>query len=203
MSLSNEDEELLDFDFDIEAEVKETIIAVDTTSKSIEKADTKTDKLVGKLDKISQNFDIAETNISNMTTDITEQVGDVKHLPSLETSDIFQLDMLQQDFMNVRATLLDTVSKGKMVIDALTNEIVINPTDGELIGSYSQLISVVNSSMKLLNSSYKDISDIVTKVKKLENDTKNSMGGDNNGVTNIQNNFYAENLNDIIRKIKN
>jgi hypothetical protein len=202
MSLSQDDEQLLDFDFDLESEVKETIEAVEVTTKSIEKADTKTEKLVGKLDKISQNFDIAESNIDDMTTDITEQVADVKNLPSLETSEIFQLEILQQDFMCVRGTLLDTVSKGKMVIDALTNEIIINPTDADMVGSYSQLIGVVNSSMKLLNSSYKDITDIVSKVKKLEENAKD-MGSDGKGVTNIQNNFYAENLNDIIRKIKN
>jgi predicted NUDIX family NTP pyrophosphohydrolase len=201
MALSREDEELLDFDFNIEEEVKSTIEAVEVTSKNIEKADDKTGKLVNKLDKISENFDIAETQVDTMTKEVEVQVASVNHLPSVEVGDIFQLNMLQQDFMEVRKTLLDTVSKGKMVIDALTNEIVINPTDAEMVGSYSQLIGVVNSSMKLLNSSYKDISDIVTKVKKLEDDAKGAAGIDGN-VTNIQNNFYAENLNDIIQKLK-
>lgn len=198
MALTKEDEELLDFDFEIEVEeTKEKIVKAEET---VGQTDTKAGKLLNKLDKISQNFDIAETTADELALVVEEEVGEVKNLPSMQPSDMFQLEMLQSDFMNVRTTLMDTVTKGKSVIDTLTNELILNPTDAEMVASYSQLISVVNSSMRLLSGTYKDISEIVSKVKKLEEQSGQSTGP--GGVTNIQNNFFAENTNDIIKQLR-
>ena len=196
MSLSKEDEELLDFDFELE--VEETQTKIQETEKTVEKNDNKASKLMNKLDNISKNFDLAEDTAKELTLEVETEVQDIKKLPSVDVGDMFQLEMLQQDFLSVRGTLLDTVTKGKSVIDTLTNEIVLNPTDAEMIASYSQLIGVVNSSMRLLSGTYKDISDIVTKIKKLEEMAETTS----NNVTNIQNNFYAENTNDIIKQLK-
>ena len=198
--LSKEDEELLDFDFEIAAQdISENKVIVE---KNIEKTEGKADKLLNKLDNISKNFEIAETTVKELTEVVVENVNEVKNLPSVDIGDMFKLNMLQEDFLSVRNTLLDTVTKGKMVIDALTNEIIINPTDAEMVAGYSQLIQVVNSSMKLLSSTYKDISDIVIKVKKLEEMSNKSDEGKIGTMNNIQNNFYVESTSDIIKQLK-
>lgn len=198
--LSREDEELLDFDFEIAAQdISENKVIVE---KNIEKTEGKADKLISKLDNISKNFEIAETTVKELTEVVVENVNEVKNLPSVDIGDMFKLNMLQEDFLSVRNTLLDTVTKGKMVIDALTNEIIINPTDAEMVAGYSQLIQVVNSSMKLLSSTYKDISDIVIKVKKLEEMSNKSDEGKIGTMNNIQNNFYVESTSDIIKQLK-
>lgn len=189
-----DDVELLDFDFDLE--VEETKVQITKTEAKIEVVDNKAGKLVSKLDMISKNFDIAAETANALSDIVMDEVNEVKNLPTMNVGDIFQLELLQSDFMSVRGTLIDTVTKGKMVIDSLTNEIIMNPTNAELVMGYSQLINVVNSSMKLLTSTYKDISDIVVKVKKLE-----EASGPSKQV-NIQNNFYAESTSDIIKQLR-
>lgn len=94
---------------------------------------------------------------------------------------------------------MDTVTKGKLVIDTLTVELQVSPNNAELVAGYSQLISVVNSSMKLLSTTYKDISDVILRIKKFEESNKESETA---GTTNIQNNFYTENVNDIIAALR-
>jgi len=189
------DEELLDFDF--EAEVEDTKKHIEETEKKIDKNDSKANKIVSKLEKISSNFDIAESTVTELSTEIEDDVKEVKSIANISPSDMFQLDILYSDFTNIRTTLMDTVTKGKTVIDTLTNELAINPTDAELVASYSQLIGVVNSSMKLLSTTYKDISDVILRIKKFEEESGNS-----GATTNIQNNFHIESTADIIKKLR-
>lgn len=194
------DEDLLDFDF-IE-EVKETKKHIEEVEKRTDKAVTNSNILVTKLDKISKNFDIATTEVEEMTTEVATEVAEIKSksLANISPSDMFQLDILYSDFTTIRNTLTDTVTKGKLVIDTLTVELTVAPDNAELVASYSQLISVVNSSMKLLGTTYKDITEVISRIKKFEENNKdeNTSGG----VTNIQNNFYAENVNDIIALVR-
>lgn len=191
------DDELLDFDF--EKEVKETKEQIIETEKKMDKADGKANTLVSKLDKISQSFDIAETTVKELEVEVTKDVAEVKSIRNISPSDVFQLDLLYGDFTNIRTTLMDTVTKGKLVIDTLTVELQVSPNNAELVAGYSQLISVVNSSMKLLSTTYKDISDVILRIKKFEESNKESETA---GTTNIQNNFYTENVNDIIAALR-
>lgn len=191
------DDELLDFDF--EKEVKETKEQIIETEKKMDKADGKANTLVSKLDKISQSFDIAETTVKELEVEVTKDVAEVKSIKNISPSDVFQLDLLYGDFTNIRTTLMDTVTKGKLVIDTLTVELQVSPNNAELVAGYSQLISVVNSSMKLLSTTYKDISDVILRIKKFEESNKESETA---GTTNIQNNFYTENVNDIIAALR-
>lgn len=194
------DEDLLDFDF-IEEEIKETKKHIEETEKKTDKAVTNSNILVTKLDKISKNFDIATTEVEEMTTEVTTEVEEIKSksIANISPSDMFQLDILYSDFTTIRSTLMDTVNKGKLVIDTLTVELTVAPDNAELVASYSQLIGVVNSSMRLLSTTYKDITDVIVRIKKFEENNKDETAG---GVTNIQNNFYAENVNDIIALVR-
>lgn len=191
------DDELLDFDFD--KEVRVTQEHIQDTEKKLDKSDTKANVLINKLDKISQSFDIATTTIKELDIEVTKDVVEVKSIKNIAPSDLFQLDILYSDFTNIRTTLMDTVTKGKLVIDTLTVELTVAPDNADLVASYSQLIGVVNSSMRLLTTTYKDITDVIFKIKKFEEGNKESDGG---GTTNIQNNFYAENVNDIISALR-
>lgn len=193
------DEELLDFDF--EKEVKETKQQIQETEVKIDKSDTKANVLLGKLDKISQSFDIAVTTVQELECEVSKDVVEVKSIKSITPSDMFQLDILYSDFTNIRTTLMDTVNKGKLVIDTITVELQVAPDNAELVAGYSQLIQVVNSSMRLLTSTYKDITDVILKIKKFEENTKDTVG--DASTTNIQNNFYVENVNDIIAAMRN
>lgn len=193
------DDELLDFDF--EKEVKETKQQIQETEVKIDKSDTKANVLLGKLDKISQSFDIAVTTVQELDCEVSKDVVEVKSIKSITPSDMFQLDILYSDFTNIRTTLMDTVNKGKLVIDTITVELQVAPDNAELVAGYSQLIQVVNSSMRLLTSTYKDITDVILKIKKFEENTKDTVG--DASTTNIQNNFYVENVNDIIAAMRN
>lgn len=192
------DDELLDFDFD--KEVKETKEHIQVTEVKIDKTDTKANALIGKLDKISQSFDIAVTTVQELDSEVSKDVVEVRSIKSITPSDMFQLDVLYSDFTNIRTTLMDTVNKGKLVIDTITVELQVAPDNAELVAGYSQLIQVVNSSMRLLTSTYKDITEVILKIKKFEENTKDALG--DAGTTNIQNNFYVENVNDIIAAMR-
>lgn len=192
------DDELLDFDFD--KEVKETKEHIQVTEVKIDKTDTKANALIGKLDKISQSFDIAVTTVQELDSEVSKDVVEVRSIKSITPSDMFQLDVLYSDFTNIRTTLMDTVNKGKLVIDTITVELQVAPDNAELVVGYSQLIQVVNSSMRLLTSTYKDITEVILKIKKFEENTKDALG--DAGTTNIQNNFYVENVNDIIAAMR-
>lgn len=190
------DDELLDFDFD--NEVKETQEKITKTEETFNKSTTKATAIQDRLSKISSNFEMLEVTAEEMTVEVEKDVKEVKALSTITASDMFQLDILYQDFSSIRSTLINTVNQGKVVIDTITQEIVCNPTDAEMVASYSQLISVVNNSMKLLGTTYKDIGEIILKIRKIEEVQSESP----QSVTNIQNNFYAESTADIIKQLR-
>ena len=190
------DDELLDFDF--EGEVKITKEKIAKTEEAFGESTGKASAIQDRLTKISSSFELLEETATEMTVEVDKEVKEIKALSNITATDMFQLDILYQDFSNIRGTLISTVNQGKIVIDTLTNEIVCNPTDSEMVASYSQLISVVNSSMKLLGTTYKDISDVILQIRKIEEISNVAPSS----VTNIQNNFYAESTADIIKQLR-
>jgi hypothetical protein len=69
----------------------------------------------------------------------------------------------------------------------------------DMLESYSILISSVNTSTKLLSSSYKDVFDTQIKIMKLVGDTKKEESSSNNTTTN---NILITTTGDFIKKFK-
>nr|DAX36569.1 MAG TPA: Terminase DNA packaging enzyme small [Caudoviricetes sp.] len=98
--------------------------------------------------------------------DISENVETKISLDNIEG--IIDLKVLVQDYQNLRQIVLSNSANSKKLLESLLIEIFANDSvDPEMIASYSQLLNTVNSSMKLLTSSYKEISNILMNIHKL------------------------------------
>lgn len=98
--------------------------------------------------------------------DISENVETKISIDNIEG--IIDLKVLVQDYQNLRQIVLSNSANSKKLLESLLIEIFANDSvDPEMIASYSQLLNTVNSSMKLLTSSYKEISNILMNIQKL------------------------------------
>ena len=116
----------------------------------------------------SQNNQNPQNNVSILPApkDISENVETKISLDNIEG--IIDLKVLVQDYQNLRQIVLSNSANSKKLLESLLIEIFANDSvDPEMIASYSQLLNTVNSSMKLLTSSYKEISNILMNIQKL------------------------------------
>lgn len=120
----------------------------------------------------STSFEMTSQNPQNNVSilpapkDISENVETKISLDNIEG--IIDLKVLVQDYQNLRQIVLSNSANSKKLLESLLIEIFANDSvDPEMIASYSQLLNTVNSSMKLLTSSYKEISNILMNIQKL------------------------------------
>lgn len=116
----------------------------------------------------SQNNQNPQNNVSILPApkDISENVETKISIDNIEG--IIDLKVLVQDYQNLRQIVLSNSANSKKLLESLLIEIFANDSvDPEMIASYSQLLNTVNSSMKLLTSSYKEISNILMNIQKL------------------------------------
>lgn len=116
----------------------------------------------------TQNNQGAQNNVSILPApkDISENVETKISIDNIEG--IIDLKVLVQDYQNLRQIVLSNSANSKKLLESLLIEIFANDSvDPEMIASYSQLLNTVNSSMKLLTSSYKEISNILMNIQKL------------------------------------
>lgn len=116
----------------------------------------------------NQNTQNPQNNVSILPApkDISENVETKISLDNIEG--IIDLKVLVQDYQNLRQIVLSNSANSKKLLESLLIEIFANDSvDPEMIASYSQLLNTVNSSMKLLTSSYKEISNILMNIHKL------------------------------------
>lgn len=116
----------------------------------------------------NQNIQNPQNNVSILPApkDISENVETKISLDNIEG--IIDLKVLVQDYQNLRQIVLSNSANSKKLLESLLIEIFANDSvDPEMIASYSQLLNTVNSSMKLLTSSYKEISNILMNIQKL------------------------------------
>jgi hypothetical protein len=180
-----------------------------------EDINNKNSKLIQELNNISSTFGIAE-DISgdftkhieakneiiktNLTEIVSNDVFDVLETDNV-TKEIVAMNTLQQDFQLIRETLLETIQNGRQILNALTDGLLMSGEDisPDMLESYSILISSVNTSTKLLSSSYKDVFDTQIKIMKLVGDTKKEESSSNNTTTN---NILITTTGDFIKKFK-
>ena len=116
----------------------------------------------------NQNNQVTQNNVSILPApkDISENVETKISIDNIEG--IIDLKVLVQDYQNLRQIVLSNSANSKKLLESLLIEIFANDSvDPEMIASYSQLLNTVNSSMKLLTSSYKEISNILMNIQKL------------------------------------
>lgn len=153
--------------------------------------------LANKLDKLNNFFDITTSTVEEISKQVNSIDDDIEIIEE-ESEDIVTINMLRQDFNFIRQTLMDTVKSGKQVISKLSLEIEIEEGgNGSLISSYAELIGVVNNSLKLLSTTYKDIVDMNIKLKSKPKNGDTKISGD---VT--VNNINAS-VNDIVAALAN
>lgn len=164
----------------------------------------KAEALATKLDKLNSHFDIAESTIHELSEHIDVLVPTVDTEIDFDdrSQNIITVNLLKKDFMMIRDTLLTNISNGKTVLQAITVDLMAleGSKNSQMISAYAELVGVVNNSMKLLTSTYKDIVDIQKAVIVEEEKDKKNTGGDTNN-TQI-NNYYGMSVSDLVEQIK-
>lgn len=83
-------------------------------------------------------------------------------------SGIIDLKLLVEDYKNLRNLVLANTAISKKVLDSLTLEMFANEVcTPEMVSSYSTLLKTINDSMKLMTNSYKEISDVLLNIHKI------------------------------------
>lgn len=81
---------------------------------------------------------------------------------------IIDLKLLIEDYKNLRQLVLANTATSKKVLDSLTLEMFANEVcSPEMISSYSTLLKTINDSMKLMTNSYKEISNVLLNIHKI------------------------------------
>lgn len=129
-------------------------------------------KALKKFESLANAFEVSTKEMEDV---IKEKVHEVKaevsesfnteHISSLVNS----VQNLSTDFSTLRNTLLSNIKSSQCILSSFENEIVASGSDcnPKLLSAYSELLESCNSSIKLLSSLYKDISETHLKIKKL------------------------------------
>lgn len=137
-----------------------------------------------------------KTDISKIESVVTEIVEPEIIGPKNDkiTSELVSLKMLIEDYKTVRETLLDNVSNAQKIINSMSFDMLGDDDAGsDKISAYSTLLGTINNSVKILTSSYKDISVVLLNLKKLEQEQKQEqLETDKNVISTV----------DLIEKLK-
>lgn len=137
-----------------------------------------------------------KTDISKIESVVTEIVEPEIMGPKNDkiTSELVSLKMLIEDYKTVRETLLDNVSNAQKIINSMSFDMLGDDDAGsDKISAYSTLLGTINNSVKILTSSYKDISVVLLNLKKLEQEQKQEqLETDKNVISTV----------DLIEKLK-
>nr|DAT25453.1 MAG TPA: Terminase DNA packaging enzyme small [Caudoviricetes sp.] len=137
------------------------IIDVEDESENSENSESTSFEMTSQTQNTQNNVSILPA-----PKDISENVETKISIDNIEG--IIDLKVLVQDYQNLRQIVLSNSANSKKLLESLLIEIFANDSvDPEMIASYSQLLNTVNSSMKLLTSSYKEISNILMNIQKL------------------------------------
>lgn len=178
---------------------------MNTSTNTYQKAEL----LANKLDRLNQHFDIVESTVNECAEYIQEIdtssmsnsniiVGDENILNETEV-----LTYLKEDFLTARQSLLDTMSNGKTVINAITNQLTVfegDENNAELVSAYASLVKTVNEGAKLLIQMYTEIIKAHQLINKQKDEKKVTIAGDININTN--NNSISGNISDIIKQMR-
>jgi hypothetical protein len=176
----------LDIDFENLSSTDELEKLLNEKLEDLESIKRKTD--ISDVEVIVDNFEnkTLNSNISDLAeitpTEIIEtNTNTNKNKISIE---LFNLKLMIDDYKKVRESLLENVDNTQKIVNSITSDIFNEENaSADKITAYANLVTAVNSSIKLLTASYKDISSILLNLKKLEQESKK----DNNKDIKIEN----------------
>lgn len=175
----------LDIDFENLSSTDELEKLLNEKLEDLESIKRKTD--ISDVEVIVDNFEnkTLKSDISDITeitpSEVIEQRDSNKNKISIE---LFNLKLMIDDYKKVRESLLENVDNTQKIVNSITSDIFNEEnTSADKITAYANLVTAVNSSIKLLTASYKDISSILLNLKKLEQESKK----DNNKDIKIEN----------------
>lgn len=175
----------LDIDFENLSSADELEKLLNEKLEDLESIKRKTD--ISDVEVIVDNFEnkTLKSDISDITeitpSEVMEQRDSNKNKISIE---LFNLKLMIDDYKKVRESLLENVDNTQKIVNSITSDIFNEEnTSADKITAYANLVTAVNSSIKLLTASYKDISSILLNLKKLEQESKK----DNNKDIKIEN----------------
>jgi hypothetical protein len=175
----------LDIDFENLSSADELEKLLNEKLEDLESIKRKTD--ISDVEVIVDNFEnkTLKSDISDITeitpSEVIEQRDSNKNKISIE---LFNLKLMIDDYKKVRESLLENVDNTQKIVNSITSDIFNEEnTSADKITAYANLVTAVNSSIKLLTASYKDISSILLNLKKLEQESKK----DNNKDIKIEN----------------
>lgn len=175
----------LNIDFENLSSADELEKLLNEKLEDLESIKRKTD--ISDVEVIVDNFEnkTLKSDISDITeitpTEVIEQRDSNKNKISIE---LFNLKLMIDDYKKVRESLLENVDNTQKIVNSITSDIFNEENaSADKITAYANLVTAVNSSIKLLTASYKDISSILLNLKKLEQESKK----DNNKDIKIEN----------------
>lgn len=175
----------LDIDFENLSSANELEKLLNEKLEDLESIKRKTD--ISDVEVIVDNFEnkTLKSDISDITeitpSEVIEQRDSNKNKISIE---LFNLKLMIDDYKKVRESLLENVDNTQKIVNSITSDIFNEENaSADKITAYANLVTAVNSSIKLLTASYKDISSILLNLKKLEQESKK----DNNKDIKIEN----------------
>jgi hypothetical protein len=130
------------------------------------------DSLVNKINSLNAVFEQAETVCSEEIVEFIDAKTKEVELftEDITPTEVIKLELMVDDFKFTRETLKETVENGRKVLNILTLELMESEDDSaraSLITSFSELVSSVNNSVKLLSASYKDIANVLETTEKI------------------------------------
>jgi hypothetical protein len=146
-----------------------------------------------KLDKLSQIFDMAEETIHEIVIEEDKISLPTIYVEAEDRDELITIKQLKCDLKLIRETLIGTVHQGRLIIDTITKDIVQNGmVDAKLVDACANLIKSTNSSLKELSSIFKELNEIEERKK------KNGQPTQPQEQTNVQNNIFVGNANELM-----
>lgn len=117
------------------------------------------------VDDFKPKTDLINVEVIEENTEISDKAETT--VPE-NLSGIIDLKLLVEDYKNLRNLVLANTATSKKVLDSLTIEMFANEVcSPEMVSSYSTLLKTINDSMKLMTNSYKEISDVLLNIHKI------------------------------------
>jgi hypothetical protein len=178
----------LDIDFENLSSADELEKLLNEKLEDLESIKRKTD--ISDVEVIVDNFEnkTLKSDISDITeitpSEVIEQREQKESNKNKISIELFNLKLMIDDYKKVRESLLENVDNTQKIVNSITSDIFNEENaSADKITAYANLITAVNSSIKILTASYKDISSILLNLKKLEQESKK----DNNKDIKIEN----------------
>ena len=171
----------LDIDFENLSSTDELEKLLNDKLEDLESIKRKTD--ISDVEIIVDNFENKTLN-SDIAEYAPTEIIEPNSNKSKISIELFNLKLMIDDYKKVRESLLENVDNTQKIVNSITSDIFNEENaSADKITAYANLVTAVNSSIKLLTASYKDISSILLNLKKLEQESKK----DNNKDIKIEN----------------